>query len=179
MIKTILLAMLFPALLSAEDITFTCSLKEEFIISPPAGFEIVKKNATPLRVGDYKMVNKKDKIAIMLTFMCDTKDLSKMDTPDKLKFVMNEFVKKTKDGAVENPIKVNVLKPIKRFGYTAIVTDKRYVSKLPEEESEYKYWTYMAIRIGDDSVLLASVMSNNLDKFNDDAVKYCLAFEKK
>ena len=163
----------------AEDIKITMSLNETFTIKDNPNWIIKNERYIPLRLADISIFSKKGyAFDLKLYFKCDTKDLSNFDTAEKIKESILASSKKYLLYCVENKIILKKLK-VKRFGFYTQLTDKELIKKKEIPEGEYKYMTRGFYRVGNDSALGFSLMTNDIDsKDYRQIIDYILSFEK-
>jgi len=172
-------ALLSACALHAGDIEIRMSLNDIFEIKNNPDWTITVDRYMPLRLADISIISKKGyDFDLKLYFKCDTKDLARFDTREKaLKSVLDSS-KPYLPYCVEKAIAPKPLK-VKRFGFYAVLTDKKLAKAEKTPPGEYKYMTRGLYRTADDSVLGFSLMTNDIDsKDYEKLLEYILAFEK-
>jgi hypothetical protein len=178
-ITIVSLVLLLSLALYAKDIKITMSLDDTFTIKDNPNWIIKNERYMPLRLADISIFSKKGyAFDLKLYFKCDTKDLSNFDTAEKIKESILASSKKYLPYCVEDKIILEKLK-VKRFGFYTQLTDKELIKKKKIPKGEYKYMTRGFYRVGNDSVLGFSLMTNDIDsKDYRQMIAYILSFEK-
>ena len=178
-ITIVSLVLLLSLALNAKNIKITMSLDDRFTIKEHPNWEIKNDRYMALRLADISIFAKKGyAFDLKLYFKCDTKDLSKFNTPEKVKKSITDSSKQYLPYCVENKVILKKLK-VKRFGFYTQLTDKELIKKKKIPNGEYKYMTRGFYRVGNDSVLGFSLMTNDIDsKDYKQMLAYILSFEK-
>lgn len=118
----------------------------------------------PLRLADVEVSPKEEKsFSLMLYFKCDTKDLARFDTPEKMKKVVIDSSKKYLEGVVEEEIELEKIKNKGWYGFKTTLTDASLVNRKTIPEGEFLYLVRGMIRLSEDSALGFSLMTNDPD----------------
>ena len=178
--KYILIPLLFLSTLSiyAKDIKLRMNLDEAFTIKENPDWNIKTDRYLTLRFADIRIFsNRGYDFDLKLYFKCDTKDLAHFNTPEKIKKSLIESSKPYLSGCLEDKVIVKKLK-VKRFGFYTLLTDKDLIHKKVIPRGEYKYMTRGFFRVGNDSALGFSLMTNDIDsKEYKKMIAYILNFE--
>ncbi len=149
-----------------QKLSYMMSLDETFEVVPKPGWTMHPQRELELRFGSVLIRGPEDRFSLQLNFICDTKDLAKYDTPEKLKRVfqrsMVQFFNESLEKEQKLRVQVRPFTPAGRFGFAMRITDKKYAESEPPAE-EWKYLTGGALRIGEDSVLVFTLMTNTVD----------------
>lgn len=149
-----------------QKLSYTLSLDETFEVIPKPGWTMYPQREMALRCGNVLIRGPKDVFSLQLNFICDTKDLARFDTPDKMKRVFQKTMLPLFNESLEKQkrlrVQVRPFTPKGRYGYAMRITDKKYENSQPPLD-EWKYLTSGLFRIGDDSVLMFSLMTNTVD----------------
>lgn len=140
--------------------------------------EVVKK--LTLRFADVRIVSTSGyPFTMMLYFKCDTPDLAKYDTAEKIATAVRTSSEQYLPHIVEKQIELHPV-PIKStYGFFTVLTDAEVVQKPTNKPGEFKYLTRGMVRLSKDSVLGFSIMTNDID--SDDykqLMKYVYSFVK-
>lgn len=162
--------------------SFQISMDDTFEVVASPGWTMQPGEEMALRYGSVLITGPNDAFSLSLEFFCDTKDLAKFNTPEKMKKFFNGVAAQYFNQSVEKERKIRVLTrpftPAGRYGYAARFTDKKYENAAPPAK-EWKYATVGIFRLSKDSALLFSLYTNTLD--DAEYVKlldYIAAFER-
>ena len=155
-----------------EEITYprklSCqiSVEETFEVVPRPGWTVYPQRELALRFWSLLVRGPEDRFSLQLNFFCDTKDLSRFDTPEKMRRIFRKTMAPMLAESLETQRKILVamrtFAPRGRFGYAMRITDARYAEKLPPQE-EWKFLTSGLFRVGKDSALMFTLLTNSVD----------------
>lgn len=149
-----------------QKLSYEMSLDETFEVVPKPGWTMYPQKELALRFGSVLIRGPKDEFSMQLNFICDTKNLAKYDTPEKMKRIFQKTMVPFFNESLEKQNKVRVqvrpFSPFGRFGFAMRISDKKYADSEPPAD-EWKYLTSGAFRAGNDSVLMFSLMTNTVD----------------
>ena len=138
------------------------SVTDTFRISETDKWNISVEKELPLRFADIKIKSKSGyPFSMMLYFKCDTPDLAKFNTPEKIARSIKSSSEQYLPYILEKKIELNKT-PIS-YGYYTTLTDAELSKKSSIPTDEYKYMTRGMVRLSDDSVLGFSIMSNDIN----------------
>jgi hypothetical protein len=147
---------------AAEDLRM--SLSDVFRLEVPSDWKVEVKRYMPLRVADVKITPLRGyAFDMMLYFKCDTKDLARCDTPEKMAEIVKQSSEKYLPHIVEKEI---LLKPVQvksTYGFYTVLTEAEAAGKATSDRAEYKYLTWGMVRLTKDSALGFSVMTTDVD----------------
>ena len=169
-------ALLLAAAAAAADsprfypnkLVYQLSLDETFEVVPRPGWSMYPGRKLTLRFGSVLIRGPQDKFSLSLNFICDTADLAKFDTPQKMErqfqAIVAPFYQESQEKFNRIPLRelIRPFRPRGRFGYALRITNRRYAAARPPAE-EWKFLTCGIFRIGDDSVLQFTLLSNTID----------------
>lgn len=155
-----------------EEITYprklSCqiSVEETFEVVPRPGWTVYPQRELALRFWSLLIRGPEDRFSLQLNFFCDTKDLARFDTPEKMRRALRRTMAPLLPGALEtlrkSPAALRTFAPRGRFGFAMRITDAKYANRTPPAE-EWKYLTSGIFRCGRDSALLFTLMTNSID----------------
>ena len=149
------------------QISYRISVDDMFTVIPKKGWKLYPKQELILRFGCVLIRGPKDVFSLQLNFICDTPDLAKFDTPEKMQEIQKGSCVQFYAGSVERQMKIKYYSrkftPAGRFGYVARFTDKKYQGNTPVPPEEWKYITVGICRLSKDSVLGFSLLTNSID----------------
>ena len=155
-----------------EEITYprklSCqiSVEETFEVVPRPGWTVYPQRELALRFWSLLIRGPEDRFSLQLNFFCDTKDLARFDTPEKMRRALRRTMAPLLPGALEtlrkSPAALRTFAPRGRFGFAMRITDAKYANRTPPAE-EWKFLTSGIFRCGRDSALLFTLMTNSID----------------
>lgn len=155
-----------------EEITYlrklSCqiSVEETFEVVPRPGWTVYPQRELALRFWSLLIRGPEDRFSLQLNFFCDTKDLARFDTPEKMRRALRHTMAPLLPGALEtlrkSPAALRTFAPRGRFGFAMRITDAKYANRTPPAE-EWKFLTSGIFRCGRDSALLFTLMTNSID----------------
>lgn len=147
-------------------ISYRISMDDTFEVIPKPGWTMYPLKELSLRLGIVRIHGKNDEFSLQLNFVCDTPDLSRLNTPDKMKYSLNrrtqQFFMESLERVRKEHIMVRSFAPFGRFGFAVRFTDRKYADEKPTA-GEWKYLTCGLFRLSEDSVLLFTLMTNTID----------------
>jgi hypothetical protein len=144
----------FVLKISADD-TFTVAETREWAVK-------VERFAT-LRHADVRLTPRAGAaFSLQLFFKCDTPDLGRFDTAEKMKQVVLDSARKYLPTSVEKTVPLQPLNHRGRYGFFAVLTDARLaeVSKVPE--GQFKFTTRGMVRLSTDTALGFCLLTNEV-----------------
>lgn len=140
------------------------SINDTFVVEEMEGWEVYVQRKRDLHFADVVVNPKKDKSFNMkLYYMRDTPDMAKFDSTDKVKkFVMSSSVQYMQQG-VKKKVELKELTIKGWYGWYMVLPDAKLENKVNIPEGEFKYMTMGMIRLSSDSVLVFTIMTNELD----------------
>jgi hypothetical protein len=100
---------------------------------------------------------------MMLYFKCDTPDLQKFDTAEKIAHAVRSSSEAYLPHILEKQIKLKSISIKSKFGFLTVLTDAEVAQKATPMPDEFKYLTRGMVRLSKDSVLGFSIMSNDTE----------------
>ena len=139
------------------------SLTDIFYVEETDNWKVEIQREMPIRLADVKVTPKNNHdFSMMLYFKCDTKDLSKFDTPEEISNSIKLSNEQYLPYTIEKEIKLFEI-PIKStYGYYCTFTDSKLANKEKLDKGEYKFITRGMYRVSRDAVLGFSIMSNDI-----------------
>ena len=142
------------------------AMDETFEVAPRPGWTVYPQRELALRFWSLLVRGPEDRFSLQLNFFCDTKDLSRFDTPEKMRRIFRKTMAPMLAESLETqrkiPVAMRTFAPRGRFGYAMRITDARYAEKLPPQE-EWKFLTSGLFRGGKDSALMFTLLTNSVD----------------
>ena len=146
-----------------NDFPIQLSFDDTFIIHPNSEWNINVQKIVTWRFADINIIPKKgDNFNMQLYFKCDTPDLAKFDTPEKMKRSILIYSEQYLPYIVKNKITLKSLNVRGLYGFYTVITDKDLINKKHINKGEFKYITRGMVRLSKDSVLGFSLMTNNI-----------------
>lgn len=134
-----------------------------FVVTGMKDWVVTVGRELPLRFGDVSVAPRKgNAFSLEMTFLCDSPDLAKYDTPEKMQKATQKACQQYVTGSVEKAVKLVEIKPGGRHGCYATFTDADLVGKAAPE-GEHLYVTVGILRLTNDSALTFRLMSNTKD----------------
>jgi hypothetical protein len=164
----------------AEPQKLLLALDDEYTVQDTEQWTVSVQRYVTLRFADVKVLPKQHKsFSLMLYFQCDTKDQSRVDTPEKMMKSVLMSSKKYLRTTVEKEIKVEEMQVPGRYGFKTKLTDASMVNKKPIPEGEFLYIIRGMIRLSDNAALGFSLMTNDPNSQETrDLEKYICSFAK-
>lgn len=137
------------------------SVNDLFRVATPDQWSVAVEKELALRFADIKIKSKSGyPFNMMLYFKCDTPDLAKFNTPQKIEKSVISSTEQYLPYVLEK--KIELYKTPVSYGYYTTLTDANLAQKTSIPADEYKYMTRGMIRLSDDSVLGFSIMTNDI-----------------
>ncbi len=148
------------------SLAFMMSLRDTFEITPRPGWTLEPGRYLTLRFGQVKIRDANGAFSLKLTFFCDTPDLAKADSPEKMErwLVSNyaEVYEESLEKQTHVPLRVQSFAPGGRYGCLIRLTDKRFAD-IPPPPGEWKMATFGIVRLSADSALAFELLTNSAD----------------
>ena len=156
------------------------SLDDEFPVQDTAKWTVTVERYMTLRLADVHVFPKQKKtFDLMLYFKCDTKDLARFDTPEKMRKSVVVSSEKYLGGTVEKQIKIEEIHNKGWYGFRTKLTDADLAGKKSIPDGQFLYIIRGMIRLSSDSALGFSLMTNDPDSEETHAIeKYIYSFAK-
>ncbi len=149
-----------------EKISYQISMSDTFEVVPKPGWTMYPQKELPLRFGEVLIRGKDDSFSLELIFICDTDDLAELNTPDKMKRILEhtamQYFNTSLEKARNDRVLIRPFAPGGRYGFAVRFTDKKYVESAPPKE-EWKYLTCGIFRLSKDSALMFTLLANSVD----------------
>ena len=150
----------------AGSLSFMMSLDDTFEIVPRPGWTLEPGRYLTLRFGQVKIRDAGKTFSLKLTFLCDTPDVARFDSPEK----MERWLRDNYAGAYEEslekqthvPLQVQSFAPEGRYGFLIRLTDKHFADT-PPPPGEWKMATFGIIRLSADTALAFELLTNSVD----------------
>lgn len=159
------------------------ALGDEYTVEDTPKWSVSVEGYLTLRFADVHVSPKEKKtFDLMLYFKCDTKDLARFDTPEKMRNSVITSSKPYLSGTVEKEIRIDEIHNKGRYGFRTRLTDAALAGKKAPPDGEYLYLIRGMIRLSDDSALGFSLMTNDPDSAETHEIEtyiYSFAKEKK
>lgn len=151
----------------AQDrLAFMMSLDDTFEIAPRPGWTLEPGRYLTLRFGQARIRDAAGTFSLKLTFFCDTPDLAKADSPEKMERWLRDNYAEVYEESLEKqthvPLRVHPFAPRGRYGCLIRLTDKRFAD-IPPPPGEWKMATFGIVRLSADSALAFELLTNSCD----------------
>ena len=148
------------------SLSFMMSLDDTFEITPRPGWTLEPGRYLTLRFGQVKIRDADGTFHLKLTFLCDTPDLAKFDSPDKMRRWLVDNYADAYEESLEKqthvPLRVESFAPGGRYGFLIRLTDKHFADT-PPPPGEWKMATFGIVRLSADSALAFELLTNSVD----------------
>ena len=149
-----------------SSLSFMMSLDDTFEITPHPGWTLDRGYYLTLRFGQVKIRDADGTFHLKLTFLCDTPDLAKFDSPDKMRRWLVDNYADAYEESLEKqthvPLRVESFAPGGRYGFLIRLTDKHFADT-PPPPGEWKMATFGIVRLSADSALAFELLTNSVD----------------
>ena len=140
------------------------SLNDTFIVKETEDWDVDVEKVLTLRFANVNITPKNDtSFDMQLFFKCDTPDLAKFDSSEKIKKSVVSSSEQYLPYSVETEIEIKELNVKGWYGWYTVLTDTDLANKKEIPEGEFKYMTRGMVRLSQDSVLGFSFMTNEID----------------
>lgn len=170
----------FKELKPGQTHALVMSLDDKFIIRGSETWSIAIGKELALDFGEVSIIPRQGTdFKLNLRFMCDTKDLARYDTPQKMKAATARYAKQFVAESVEKKADLVEMDVNGRYGFVTTLTDASLADVQTPASGEFKYLTIGMIRLSDDSALVFTLMTNDTKgKPHGDAMDYVKSFVK-
>jgi hypothetical protein len=160
----VILFLIMPTVASAGDSRkLNMSLDDVFYVSDSDDWKIDIERELTLRFADVHVTSKHGyPFGMMLYFKCDTPDLAKFDSPEKIARSVRASSEKYLPNIVERKIDLEPISVKGSYGSLTVLTDAEVARKTAPAPGEFKYLTRGMIRLSKDSALGFSIMTNDI-----------------
>lgn len=146
-----------------RQVTYKISDNDTFTVTAEPGWKLESQHEEPMHFGSVRLTGPDNALSFQLTFIRDTADMGKFNTPEKLlefqeDSSMRQYVKSL-ERKKKIPYHNRSFTPAGRFGYVTRSTDK----KSPLPVGEWMYATMGFCRVSNDSVMGFVLLTNSLD----------------
>jgi len=140
------------------------SMSDVYQVEETANWNVQVEKLLTLRFADVIITPKRGyDFSMKLFFKCDTPDLAKFDTPEKIAETVRTSSAQYLPYSEEREI---VLKPAPvkpMYGFLTVLTDAEEARKNTHAPGEFKYLTRGMVRLSKDTALGFSLMTNDTD----------------
>lgn len=156
------------------------SLDDRFRLAPSDRWDVSVERELSLRFADVHVVPKTGRtFDLMLYFKCDTPDLARYDTPEKMERSLLESSEFYRPHVLETVFEPKRLDVGGRYGFLLVLTDAQLADLDVVPEGQFKYLLRGMVRLSDDSALGFSLMANERDTpLVDELLGYAFGFVK-
>ena len=149
------------------SLAFMMSLEDTFEITPRPGWTLEPWSYLPLRFGAVVIRDADETFSLKLTFLCDTPDLAKFDSPEKMRrWLLDNYANVYYEDSLEKqthvPLRVQSFAPGGRYGSLVRLTDKHFADT-PPPPGEWKVATFGIVRLSADSAMTFELLTNSVD----------------
>jgi len=181
--RAILISLFYGLLMvlgRAETVSFNPSMKDRYTLEDTEKWTVTVDSRCDLRFAFLKIKPKAEKtFDLMLYFYCDTKDLSRFDTPKKMKKALVGTSAVYLGHTVEKEIIFEPLTNKGWYGFKTRITDPSLVNVKPIPTGQFLYIIRGMIRLSKDSALGFSLMTNDTESSETaEILKYIYGFAK-
>jgi hypothetical protein len=164
----------------ADTATFRMSMPDRYTVRDTAEWQVSVLKKLDLRFADVRVLPKKTKaFDLRLYFYCDTKDLARFDTPQKMKKALVESSDVYLGHIIEKQLVIEAISNKGWFGFKTKITDASLANAKTIPDGEYLYIIRGMIRLSEDTALGFSLMTNEPDSAEtDDIFRYIYSFAK-
>jgi hypothetical protein len=156
------------------------SLNDTFVITGREGWKIDVNRVLPLRLAEVYLLPKQGTdLSVALRFLCDTPDLAKFDTPEKMLSAVEADAQRKIPRSVEKTLEITRLDSAGRYGFYTTLTDAALADSPSIDPGHFRYLTQGMLRLSDDSALSFIIYTNDLNaKAYADSLDYIQSFAK-
>ena len=169
--KTMRLALTFAALFCSsrsfgqtKEYELVMSLNDRFVVKGSNKWNVTVDKLLPLRFANVQVSPRDGRsFSLMLYFKCDTPDLGRFDSPEKMRSSVVASSEEYLPYSVEKRVVVKELRVRGWYGFSTVLTDRDLSEKKEIPAGSFKYITRGMVRLSPDSALGFSLMTNELD----------------
>lgn len=156
------------------------SLEDNFVVTGREGWKVDVSRVLMLRFGEvYITPQLGTDWSVALRFECDTPDLARLDTPEKMRVALDRWSQKSVPRAVEKTPTIERFEVQGRVGFRTTLTDAALAASGAVEPGQFRYRTQGIVRLSEDSALTFIIYANDLQGAGQrEALGYIQSFVK-
>ena len=140
------------------------SLSDVYLVEESSDWSVQIEKLLTLRFADVKITPKRGyDFSMKLFFKCDTPDLSRFDTPEKIAESIRTSSAEYLPYIEEKEIVLRPAPVQPMYGFLTVLTDATEAKKNIREPGQFKYMTRGMVRLSKDTALGFSLMTNDIN----------------